>query len=69
METAKEHAEELIEEVHYKDTRDGLVDAVRAAKVCVEKILEVLDHNEGHWKYQTTSWWREVLTEIDNYEV
>jgi hypothetical protein len=69
METAKEHAEELIEEMMYWDTRNGALDAVRSARTCVEKIIEVLDNNEGHWKYQTTSWWREVLTEINNYEV
>jgi len=69
MTNPKEEAETLIEKMYYRATRDGLVDAVKSAKTCVEEIIEVLEHNEGHWVFQTVVWWKEVLTEINNYEV
>ncbi len=69
MTNPKEEAEALIEEMMYWDTRNGALDAVKSAKTCVEKIIEVLEHNEGDWIFQTITWWKEILVEINNYEV
>jgi hypothetical protein len=66
---AKEKALELIEKFSYWDTTQGERDAKRSALTCVDEMLEVLDGNEGHWIYQTVSYWQEVRNEIQNYEV
>lgn len=47
----------------YTGIDDG--EAKQCALIAVDEIIEVLDGNESHWKYQTTNYWHEVKQEIE----
>lgn len=65
---AKNKAAELIDNLRMDNTAEGYRRGIKCAIVCVDEILEVLDNNESHWKFQQVSYWNEVRNELKECE-
>ena len=51
-------------EVTFKDTKIWKEAKLHTLK-SIKNILEVIDNNEGHWRFQTIKYWKEVKREIE----
>ena len=51
-------------EITFKDTKIWKEAKLHVLK-SIESILEVLDNNESHWKFQTVKYWNTIKNEVE----